>query len=138
MTYCIDEVWVLFKKHISDHDVRLAFAKELIVDSQYENLYGNPFCSALMEFLADYDDEYFLVLHSMDDDCTVEETVKNLKFQMDKNGLSTERRDRLMNLWMETTGNYDPETRISLLKKEKEALEKRIQDIDEAIGDWKK
>ncbi len=130
MTHCIDDVWALLQKHVSDPDVRLAFARDLIVESEYENLSHNSFCASLMEFLAEHDDEYFLEFCCLDDDSTIEEVVEGLKFEMDENELSSERRDRLMNLWMENTGKYDSETRASLLKKEKKALEKRIQDID--------
>lgn len=104
MSYCIDEVWDLFQEHVSDHDVRLAFAKDLIEDSQYENLGHNPFCSRLMEFLADHDDEYFLEFHCINYDSSMEEAVEELKFHVDYNDLSIERRDRLMKLWIKING----------------------------------
>ena len=107
MSYCIDEVWKLFQKHVSDHDVRLAFAKDLIVDSQYENLGHNPYCSTLMQFLADHDDEYFLEFLCIDHDLSIEEAVEELKFHMKENDLSIERRDRLIKLWMKMTGHDD-------------------------------
>ena len=135
MTHCIDEVWELFQKHVSDPDVRLAFARDLIVDSEYENLGTNPFCALLMEFLAEHDDEYFLEFCCIDDDSTIEEVIEDLKFQMDENDLSVERRDRLMALWMKQTGKFDPESRRQFFLKEKEILEKRIQDINDNLQD---
>lgn len=138
MTFCVDDVWKLFQKFVTEDEQRLAFAKELIRISEYENLSHNCYCAYLMEFLAEHDDEYFLEFHCFDDDSSIDEVVEGLKFHMEHNGLSSERRDRLMNLWMKNTGNYDPETRTQLLQREKEALENRIRDIDVAIGDWKK
>lgn len=138
MTFSVDDVWELFQKFTADEGLRLAFAKELIRISEYENLSHNCYCASLMEFLASRDDDYFLDFHALDDDSSLEEVVESLKFEMDHNGLTLERRDRLMDLWMKNTGEYDPETRTQLLQREKEALENRIRDINVAIGAWKK
>lgn len=135
MTYAIDDMWKLFQRHVSDPDVRLAFAKDLIVESEYENLAGNPYCRSLMEFLSDHDDDYFLELHYICDD-TVKEVIENLDFHIDHNNLSQERRDRLFELWLKRTGNFaNREKRNVALLKEKRILEERIQSIDDDIED---
>ena len=136
MTYCLDDTWELFQRHVSNPDVQLAFAKDLIVESEYENLYGNPYCRSLMEFLADHVDEYFLELHCIQDENTVEAVIHNLDFHVDHNNLSMERRNRLFELWLKRTGKFaNKEKRTAALLEEKRILEERIQSIDDDIED---
>ena len=134
MTYCIDDTWKLFQKHVSNPDVRLAFARDLIVESEYENLSHNPYCASLMEFLSEHDDGYFLEFHCIDNDDTIEEVIENLDFHIEHNNLSRERRDRLFELWLKRTGKFaNREKRNAALQEEKRILEMRIRAIDDDI-----
>lgn len=137
MTFCVDKIWDLFKKHVSDDKVRFVFGQELIDISDYEDKGFNPYCSELMYYLAERDDGRFLDLHCSNAD-TIEGVVKAIDFQIRHNGIAAERRDGLMKLWMKQSGVYSSEEETLLLTKERELLKARIEKINDEIDTLEK
>lgn len=127
----IDNIWKGFKSVVDDPARLKDFGFTLLEDAAPFSLYRMDYTIA--HDMAELDDEFYLQAHGLMYD-SMEEVIEALNFEQKHNDLSDERRATLFRLWMEITDNYDLATELEILRKQRDSIQTRMEEIETELN----